>query len=120
MPTEEEPTDETDRRGATTAQLRADIDRGVTGDKVGGFDPAAAPLGSDDEAAGHPAAPEVVARMRAQEGSRALDSRHANAATPDLQPDGRVNTRRGWLGPVAAGVVAGGGLGALIWVVLAA
>jgi hypothetical protein len=31
-----------------------DIDRGVTGDKVPGSDPAAAPLGTDDEAAGTP------------------------------------------------------------------
>lgn len=33
-------------------QLRQDIDSGKTGDKVAYPDPAAAPLGSDDEAAG--------------------------------------------------------------------
>lgn len=44
-----------DRRSASTAeQLRDAIDRGVTGEKVAGGDPAAAPLGSDDEAAGAP------------------------------------------------------------------
>ncbi|WP_448189905.1 hypothetical protein [Azospirillum sp. sgz301742] len=32
--------------------LRADIDRGRTGDKIPVDDPAAAPLGTDDEAAG--------------------------------------------------------------------
>lgn len=37
------------------AQLKHDIDSGKTGDKVDAFDPAAAPLGTDDEAAGtHP------------------------------------------------------------------
>jgi hypothetical protein len=37
---------------ATSDRLRADIDRGRTGDKVPMSDPAAAPLGTDDEAAG--------------------------------------------------------------------
>jgi hypothetical protein len=37
-----------------TEQLRAAIDRGLTGDKVCWSDPAAAPLGADDEAAGTP------------------------------------------------------------------
>jgi hypothetical protein len=35
-------------------QLRADIDSGRTGDKVAAPDPAMAPLGTDDEAAGTP------------------------------------------------------------------
>lgn len=38
----------------TTDQLRKEIDRGQTGDKAPGTDPAAAPLGTDDEASGHP------------------------------------------------------------------
>jgi hypothetical protein len=33
-------------------QVRAKIERGESGDKIGGFDPAAVPLGTDDEAAG--------------------------------------------------------------------
>ena len=36
-------------------QLRADIDSGKTGEKVGYPDPATAPLGTDDEAGGAPA-----------------------------------------------------------------
>jgi hypothetical protein len=43
---------------ATATRRKAAIDRGLTGDKVPGFDPAAAPLGTDAEAAG---APPVVA-----------------------------------------------------------
>lgn len=38
----------------TVDQLRKRIDSGVTGEKVGFPDPAAAPLGTDDEASGHP------------------------------------------------------------------
>ncbi len=38
--------------GATIEQLRHDIDSGRTRDKVAAHDPAAVPLGTDDEAAG--------------------------------------------------------------------
>ena len=38
-------------------QVRAKIERGESGDKIGGFDPAATPLGTDDEAAGVPTHP---------------------------------------------------------------
>jgi len=37
---------------AESHRLRDAIDRGLTGDKVPASDPAAAPLGTDDEAAG--------------------------------------------------------------------
>jgi hypothetical protein len=47
-------------RGPTTAQLRDAIDRGRTGSKVPHPDPAAAPLGTDEEAAGTPPAPDAV------------------------------------------------------------
>jgi len=42
----------------TADRLRADIDGGSTGEKVRFPDPAAAPLGADDEAAGTPLSPE--------------------------------------------------------------
>jgi hypothetical protein len=42
-----------------TEQLRERIDRGATGDKVDFPDPAAAPLGTDDEAARRPASREA-------------------------------------------------------------
>jgi hypothetical protein len=41
-------------KGETTDELRIDIDSGRTGDKVDWPDPAMAPLGTDDEAAGMP------------------------------------------------------------------
>ena len=52
---------------STSAQLRDDIDRGLTGDKVAAADPAAAPLGTDEEAAGTPPSPEVIAEARDRE-----------------------------------------------------
>jgi hypothetical protein len=39
---------------ATSAQLRHGIATGQSGDKTSNIDPAAAPLGTDDEAAGKP------------------------------------------------------------------
>ena len=54
MPSQCKPSKETASAGSEAAQLRRDIDSGTTGDKVGWPDPAAAPLGTDDEAAGTP------------------------------------------------------------------
>jgi hypothetical protein len=63
----------------TTAKLRYDIDRGRGGDKVGAVDPAAAPLGTDEEAAGTPPSPEAVAMAYAQEiGSAPISSERRN------------------------------------------
>jgi hypothetical protein len=52
------------------SQLRAEIDSGKTGDKVPFPDPAAAPLGTDDEAGGAPPRPEAIAAAAARETSR--------------------------------------------------
>ena len=54
----------------TVEQLRADIDSGRTGDKVSAPDPAMAPLGTDDEAAGTPPSPAAIALTRRLENSR--------------------------------------------------
>lgn len=55
------------RRSATVAQLKADIDGGRTMDKVAHPDPAAAPLGTDDEAGGYTPSPEQIGAARIQE-----------------------------------------------------
>jgi len=47
------------------AQIRADIDGGRTGDKVAAIDHAAAPLGTDEEAAGTPVSKESSPRRGA-------------------------------------------------------
>jgi hypothetical protein len=52
----------------TSAQLKGDIDSGRTGDKVEVFDPGLSPLGTDDEAAGHPPSAERVKIAREHEG----------------------------------------------------
>jgi hypothetical protein len=46
----------------TTDQLRHAIDKEGAADKVSAADPAAAPLGADDEAAGHPPRPSEILR----------------------------------------------------------
>lgn len=48
----------------TPSQLRRDIDSGRTGDKVPWPDPAAVPLGSDEEAAGTPLDAQAVQLAR--------------------------------------------------------
>jgi hypothetical protein len=57
---------------ATPDQLRHDIDSGRTGDKVRASDPAAAPLCTDEEAAGTSIDPELVAKVRDAERERAV------------------------------------------------
>ena len=52
---------------ANVDQLRHDIDTGRTGDKVAAPDPAAVPLGTDDEAAGATIDPRAVAALREME-----------------------------------------------------
>ncbi|WP_052120922.1 hypothetical protein [Inquilinus limosus] len=59
--------EQTNRTHPTTQQLLRDINRGLTGDKIAAQDPAAAPLGTDDEAAGMPPSPEEVGDARERE-----------------------------------------------------
>lgn len=61
----------------TTEQLRRDIDRGKAGDKIPFPDPAAAPLGTDEEAAGTPVPPAAVDQAHRQETGRP-DHKHGN------------------------------------------
>src|SRR3954468_17103181 len=51
----------------TSAMLKADINSGRTGDKVGVFDPGLSSLGTDDEAAGRPPSPFRIALARYHE-----------------------------------------------------
>lgn len=65
------------RTDGAAARLRADIDSGRTGDKVDWPDPAAAPLGTDDEAAGASPSPRLVERTRAAETARPVSSQRS-------------------------------------------
>lgn len=47
--------------------LRRDVEAGATGDKAPMLDPAASPLGTDDEAGGAPLAPASITAARAAE-----------------------------------------------------
>jgi hypothetical protein len=65
-------------------QLRHDIDSGRTADKVAHFDPAAAPLGADEEAAGTPLSAEAITQARAHETGRLERMRRdADGAAPE-------------------------------------
>ena len=58
----------------TTARLKYDIDRGRGGDKVDNIDPTAAPLGTDDEAAGNPPSPAEIKLAARHEIGRGVSS----------------------------------------------
>ncbi|KAF0100630.1 MAG: hypothetical protein FD144_3208 [Rhodospirillaceae bacterium] len=60
------------------SRLKDDINSGRTGDKVAAFDPAAAPLGTDEEAAGTPVSAAAVEMARASE----------------MEPEGSERTRQ--------------------------
>lgn len=66
----------------TTDRLRHDIDRGLAGDKVRVPDPAAAPLGTDDEAAGRPPSQRRVRLARWHEIQKAVRHEGWFAAGP--------------------------------------
>lgn len=83
-------------RSAGMEELRKDIDEGKTGDKVPFRDPAAAPLGSDDEAAGHPPTPEAIALARKNE-TRTGGNSHPNA-TEQGRDSFNAQKQTPWLG----------------------
>lgn len=72
----------------TAQQLKGAIDSGRTGDKVASFDPGAAPLGTDDEAAGTADTPERVAlamRQELEHGRRAIAATRPRPKSPNIQ-----------------------------------
>jgi hypothetical protein len=75
---------------ATAEQLRNDINRGLTGDKIPARDPAAAPLGADDEAAGMPPSSEEIDDARRREAiGRSPDTSNAQDPARGADPHGR-------------------------------
>jgi hypothetical protein len=78
----------------TTAQLKADIDRGRTGDKVAHYDPGLSQLGTDDEAAGNPNAPDRIRLARETE-----------AAPPRVRMAADPHGARGWILPAFFGFI---------------
>ncbi|HEU5276406.1 MAG TPA: hypothetical protein VFU97_22320 [Xanthobacteraceae bacterium] len=86
---------------ATPEQLRSDIDSGRTGDKVAFPDPAAAPLGTDEEAAGTPVSPHAAALARRLETARP----HRKPPGPRAERAGYAWTMVGLIAAVAAAIV---------------
>jgi hypothetical protein len=76
-----------DSSSPTTAQLKADIDSGRTGDKIAAFDPGLSPLGTDDEAAGTPAEPSRIRLARRLEDVQRWAKRAGRAASAHRHAD---------------------------------
>lgn len=72
----------------TVAQLKADINSGNTGDKNPVFDPGLSPLGTDDEAAGHPPSAARVALARYHERFERWIGRNRQASAAHAKRDG--------------------------------
>jgi hypothetical protein len=105
-----------------TSRLRADIDAGRTGDKAPGEDPAAAPLGTDEEAAGTPIDPALAERVRRAEQHRdgeAISRQNAASRVEDAPASGNrtggAMTALLWLG---AGGAVGLALTVAVWALL--
>lgn len=73
------------------AQIRGDIQRGVTGDKRPGFDPAAAPLETDSEAGGAPLSAEQTEMALRQKRRDAAPGPESYGNAMRRQPPGRAN-----------------------------
>ncbi|ETX29021.1 hypothetical protein [Roseivivax isoporae] len=110
----------TDRRSPadapTSDRLRKDIDEGRTGDKIGFPDPAAAPLGTDDEAAGSAPTPEQLQHAADMEAGRIPEARDSSVDRRPISggegtPPRHVQTTL----KVAAAVVAVLVAGWLLW-----
>jgi hypothetical protein len=96
-----DPRHKSTRRERNVDQLRNDIDSGRTGDKVPYPDPAAAPLGTDDEAAGTPPGTERLRRLeRGAPGSPGDEATHVGE-----RRRGRDRRSVGWLVSIGIGTV---------------
>lgn len=108
MPNSDDPTELEPRKQSpsvpeshsTAAQLRRDVEIGATSDKVPALDPAASPLGTDDEAAGAPLAPEAINAVRRAE--RAMRLANTSPGRPEPREVGR--SKRRVAGPIAFAV----------------
>ncbi len=87
----------------TIEQIRRGIDSGRSGEEAPYPDPAAALLGSDDEAAGYPASPE--ARRLEEEHQRATPVDHRSGGKSGEPGGPTAQNRFVKIGAVAAGLV---------------
>jgi hypothetical protein len=98
------------RRDANAAQVRGDIQAGLTGEKQPGFDPAMAPLETDAEAGGFPLSPAQIreARHGQLEGKRPqISGDDGSAMRPVFSGNRTTPQGRIWLVLFAVVLVAG-------------
>ena len=96
----------------TSAMLKADINSGRTGDKVGVFDPGLSSLGTDDEAAGRPPSPFRIALARYHETVGRWISRGNNSSEAHDSRDGTLAGFVGLIVAIAAALLVGVWVGA--------
>lgn len=83
-----------DNETPTSAQLKADIDSGRTGDKVSHGDVGAAPLGTCDEAGDTPPTPQRIKLARENE-----------AASERVRAAANLHGERSWIMPLFYGAI---------------
>jgi hypothetical protein len=104
---------------ANPAEIRNDIDTGETGDKTPGADPAAAPLGTDEEAAGPMLSGADQGVVRADQRLGRPEVRTPNAAEPELAPAAEQPPQaRNYTIAVVIGVLAAVALAVLIYLAM--
>lgn len=87
-----------------STHLKHAIDSGRTGDKAPGFDPAAAPLGTDEEAGGASPSREEIAQAVASETGNGHTGK-PNAVEPAITPAGNPAAGWSWLVTIAIAFV---------------
>lgn len=95
------------KKFSNAAQVRGDIQRGLTGDKRHGFDPAIAPMETDAEAAGTPMTQEQTELARSGQIQGKPDktaSEYSNAMRPP-DADFRAPARHSMMSVIIAGCV---------------
>ena len=96
-----------DSNRPTTAMLKGDIDSGRTGDKNPVFDPGLSPLGTDDEAAGHPPSHLRVALARWHENVERWRSGSGGTSAAHVKRDGMPVAFIGFIVAIGAILVVG-------------
>lgn len=87
--------------------LKGDIDSGRTGDKVAVFDPGLSPLGTDDEAAGHPPSAFRVALARRYESVERWAKGAHNTGVAHIKLDGLPVVFIGFIAAVSLTILLG-------------
>ena len=91
----------------TTAMLKADIDSGRTGDKIGELDPGLSSLGTDDEAAGRPPSAFRIALAQYHETIRRWAAGGRSSTSAHQGQDGGLMVFVGLIVAIGVGLLAG-------------